>query len=323
MYYVYEFYIVETGEIIYAGKGTGNRYRVRCQRNPLLTDMFNRYNCESRIVKEFESEKDAFSFEYEYIRSLKEKGQCVCNIHSGGAGGSGEFWTAELREEYSKNNVMKSKAQRMRMSRENPMKNKEIAEHVNSQKRRPVIIGDTEYCSVKEAHEATGAAVDTIRNWCLKGINNDGELCRYKDSEQVVFSGKRYNKGGCKGFTYKGEHYESPVDLAEELRCNVSKLYHWLKKGFDPYGYPIRYDDDERELVFELKKGANYPVIVNGEHYPSISEASRSIGVSSQWLGDILKGKHKSTKYICEYDNQQPSQGNTGDSTLEGSTTNG
>lgn len=29
MFYVYEWYIVDTGEIIYVGKGKGNRYKVR------------------------------------------------------------------------------------------------------------------------------------------------------------------------------------------------------------------------------------------------------------------------------------------------------
>ena len=271
----------------------------------------------------FDNEKDAFSFEYEYIKSLKSLGQCVCNIYSGGSGGSGEHWTDELREEYSVKNVMKSEAQRERMSRYNPMKCRETAEKVNSQKRRAVVIGDVEYPSIKSAHEALGVPTDTIIRWCKKGINSNGNFCRYKDSDQVVFSDKRYNKGGCKSLTYLGKRYESPIDLAEELGCNVTKLYHWLKNGFDHYGNPIRYDEDKRKLVFERKKGSCYPVIVNGKKYPSISAASREIGVSSQWLGDILSGKHKSTKYICEYDNQQPSRGNSDYSTPEGSTTNG
>lgn len=323
MYYVYEFFIVETGEIIYVGKGTKDRYKVKSQRNKFLTEMLRRHKCESRIVKSFDNEKDAFSFEYEYIKSLKSLGQCVCNIYSGGAGGSGEHWTDELREEYSVKNVMKSEVQRERMSRHNPMKCRETAEKVNSQKRRAVVIGDVEYPSIKSACEALGVPNDTIIRWCKKGINSKGQLCKYKDSDQVVFSDKRYNKGGCKALTYLGKHYESPIDLAEELGCNVTKLYHWLKNGFDHYGNPIRYDEDKRELVFERKKGSCYPVIVNGKKYPSISAASREIGVSSQWLGDILSGKHKSTKYICEYDNQQPSRGNSDYSTPEGSTTNG
>ena len=323
MYYVYEFFIIETDEVIYVGKGKGRRYKVTSQRNELLNYMLHNYKCGSRIIKTFQDEKDAFMFEYEYIKQMREKGLCVCNIHVGGAGGSGEYWTDELRKEYSENNVMKSKEQKKRMSVNNPMKNSEVAEKVGKTKRRPVIIGDKEYSSVKQASIDLKVATDTVISWCRKGVSNRFEKCRYKDSEQIDFNDKRFNKGSCRSLTYKGRHYESPVDLAEELGCNVTKLYHWLKNGFDHYGVPIRYDDDNRELVFERKKGANHPVIANGKHYPSISHAARALGTTSQWLGEILRGKHTSPNYTCEYDNQQPSQENVDNSILEGSTTNG
>lgn len=321
MYYVYEWFIVESGEIIYVGKGTRLRYKVR-KHNKLFNEMIRRYNCESRIVKEFSTEQEAFDYEYLYVNELRDKGQCICNIKNGGFGGSTEWWTDDLRKKYSEKNVMKSENQRKRMSENNPMKIPSVAEKTNSQKRIQVVIGDKEYSSIHEAIICLNSSWEAITNWCKKGINPNGEKCRYKNSEQVEFTGKRYNKGGCKGLTYKGQHYESPVDLANELGCNVTKLYHWLNYGFDQYGNPIRYDSDDKDIVFSHRKGANHPVIVNGVKYPSISAASRDLHVSSQWLGDILRGKHKSTKYICEYDNQQPSCGNTSNSTTEGSTTN-
>lgn len=323
MYYVYEFFIVDTGEIIYVGKGTRNRYKCRCKRNVHLTSMLNLYECDSRIVKTFDSEEDAFSCENEYIKELKAKGQCVCNIYSGGAGGSGEYWTEELRKEYSVHNIMKSEHQRKRMSDNNPMKNHDVAVKVNSRKRKPVIIGNTEYCSVSQACKTLGVCGQTIKKWCKKGANPNGELCRYKNEKQIIFSGKRFNKGGCRSLMYNGKHYETPKDLAEEINVSVYKVYNWLRNGFDPYGFSIRYDDDDRTLAFELKKGASHPVIVNGVRYNSISDAGRNIGVSSQYLGDILKGKCKSNKYICRYDNQHPIHRNTDNSTVEGSTTNG
>lgn len=321
MYYVYEWYIVETGEIIYVGKGTRRRYKVR-KHNKLFNEMIKRFECDSRIIKEFETEKEAFEYEFIRVNELRKDGQCVCNIHKGGFGGTTEWWTDELRQQYSEKNVMKSELQRKRMSDKNPMKNKAIAEKSNSQKRIPVVIGDKEFESIHDAIVELGTSWEAITNWCKKGINPNGEKCRYKDSEQVEFTGKRYNKGTCKGITYLGEHYETPIDLAEKLGCNVSKLYHWLANGFDHYGNPIRYDTDNRELSFVRRKGANHPVIVNGKKYPSISAASRDLNVSSQWLGDILKGKHTSPNYICKYDDQQPSRGNTDNSTPEGSTTN-
>ena len=327
MYYVYEWFLLDTDEVIYVGKGTGNRYKVR-KHNKFFNDFLKRFACDSRIVKEFENEADAFNYEYERINELKAKEQCVCNIREGGFGGTTEWWTDDLRERYSEYNVMKSERQRKRMSEQNPMKNHEIAQKTNAQKKRAVIIGNATYPSVKEAHEKIGVATDTIILWCKKGINNQGEQCRYADSEQVVFTDKRYNKGSCKPLTYKGKHYESPLDLAEELKCSASAIYSWLKRGFDTKGEPCRYDCDTRNLEFQNRyvvrnKTRAKRIIVNGIKYRSCAEASKELGIPKSTLYSYLQGKKHNDKYICAYDNQQPSQGNTNNSTLEGSTTNG
>lgn len=321
MYYVYEWFIKGTNEVIYVGKGTNKRYKVR-KHNQFFDDIIKRYPCDSRIVKEFDNEADAFAYEYEYINKKKAIGECVCNIHKGGFGGTTEWWTEDLREKYSQYNVMKSENQRKRMREKNPMQNKAVAAKTNAQKRRQVIIGSIEYDSVKSAMSAYGVCYDTIASWCRKGININGEQCRFKDQAQVNFKGKRYNKGGCRPITYKDKSYETPKDLAEELGINVCKIYRWAKNGFDPYGNICRYNDDKRQLSFTIKRKAHHPVIVNNIHYPTISEAARSIGVSSQTLSYYINNKKPNQKYICEYDNQQPSRENTDNSIPEGSTTN-
>lgn len=78
----------------------------------------------------------------------------ILALFGGGFGGTQEWWTDELREKYSKFNVMKSKNQRERMKTHNPMSNKDIAEKSNGQKRRKVTIGNTTYNSIKEAKSA-------------------------------------------------------------------------------------------------------------------------------------------------------------------------
>ena len=90
MFYVYEWYVVESGEIFYVGKGTRNRYKVR-KHNKFFNDFITRYNCDSRIIKEFKTEKEAFEYEYERINELKCIGQCVCNIYKGGT----DIWMKE------------------------------------------------------------------------------------------------------------------------------------------------------------------------------------------------------------------------------------
>ena len=322
MYYVYEWYILETNEVIYVGKGTRSRYKVR-KHNKLFNEMIKRFPCESRIVKTFDNEKDAFQYEYEYVNQKKAIGECVCNIYQGGFGGTTNWWTDELREKYSQNNVMKSEQQRERMKTQNPMKDKEIALKSGRKHKRGVIIGNTEYDSVKAAAIAYNTYNETIQSWCRKGANRLGEKCRYKDEEQIIFQDKRFNKGGCRPLTYKGKHYETPKDLCEELGLSQSVILRWTKKGFDPYGNPCRYDDDTRELTFAIKRKAHHPVIVNGIHYRTFAEAARANGISAQTISDLANHKYTNPKYICEYDNQQPSQGKSDNSTLKGSETNG
>ena len=176
MFYVYEWYIKDTQEIIYVGKGCRSRYKVR-KHNKFFNDMIKRYKCESRIIKSFENEKDAFDYEFIRIKELKEKGECVCNIYNGGTGGSTSWWTDEIRKKYSKNNVMKSENQRERMKKNNPMSNPEIAEKTNGQKRIPVIINNKRYISIKQASTEVGVSTDTIARWCKQGHTTNGLKC--------------------------------------------------------------------------------------------------------------------------------------------------
>ena len=52
MFYVYEWYVKETDEIIYVGKGCGNRYKVR-KHNKFFNEMIKRFDCESRAIELF------------------------------------------------------------------------------------------------------------------------------------------------------------------------------------------------------------------------------------------------------------------------------
>lgn len=324
MYYVYEWFIVETGEVIYVGKGTHNRYKVK-KHNKLFNEMIKRFECDSRIVKEFEDEESAFEFEYERVNHFWNLGECVCNIRKGGYGGTTEWWSEEKKKWYSEFNVMKSESQRKRMSENNPMKNSETVKRVVAKKSRAVIIGDKKFSSVKEAMTYFDTTFEAIQNWCKKGINPKGDICRYADSEQIVFTGKRYNKGGSRPLEYKGKIYEAAKDLAEELGLYGSTVARWAKKGYDPQGNVCRYlDDTETHELLKHKKDDKRvrPIKVNGISYPSRAEAERSLGLKKGYLAPYISGERKNNKYICVYDNQQPSQGKSDNSTLKGSTTN-
>lgn len=324
MYYVYAWVDVTSGKIIYVGKGTKNRYKVR-KHNRLFDEYIRSHECTSRIEKEFLDEEAAFSYEQEMIETLKQAGECFCNINIGGAGGTSDWWTDDRRAEYSAKNVMKSENQRARMSMKNPMKNAEVAMAVGLKKKRAVVVGDREFSSVKDAAATFNVRSATVKRWCEKGVNPRMDKCRYKDSPQAAFSGNRYNLGGCRAIIYNGVRYETGIDLARELGVSNSAIVHWAKRGFTPDGIQCRYEDDTRGLRYEPRDSGwkkRKPIIVNGVWYPSKRDAEIALGLSKGYLAPYIAGTRKNSKYICKYDNQQPSCGKSDNSTAEGSTTN-
>lgn len=74
-FYVYEWYIVETGEIFYVGKGSGNRATSMKDRNAYFRNIRKKHDCAFRIVRYFDDEEAAYDFELEYGRKLKSQGQ--------------------------------------------------------------------------------------------------------------------------------------------------------------------------------------------------------------------------------------------------------
>ena len=74
-YYVYEWYIEDTNEIFYVGKGTGNRVTSMKNRNSYFKNIIKKYKCNYRILKYFQNENDAYNYELKRGLELKEIGQ--------------------------------------------------------------------------------------------------------------------------------------------------------------------------------------------------------------------------------------------------------
>lgn len=98
VYYVYEWYNIDTGEVFYIGKGKDSRYKSTNRRNKLFKEYYNAHNCKSRKLFEHLSEKDAFSKEKEIIKYYKENTNYkLTNLTDGGDGSSGLIVTEEYR----------------------------------------------------------------------------------------------------------------------------------------------------------------------------------------------------------------------------------
>ncbi|MCL1700700.1 NUMOD3 domain-containing DNA-binding protein [Lysinibacillus sp. Bpr_S20] len=84
--YVYEWFIVDTLEVFYVGKGTGNRRFETHNRNRYFKSIYNKYKCAVRVVYQYLSNEEACSLEIERIVEMKSMGKARCNFTYGGTG---------------------------------------------------------------------------------------------------------------------------------------------------------------------------------------------------------------------------------------------
>lgn len=187
MFYVYEWFIIETGEVFYVGKGCGKRYLVK-NRNYIFNTIIENEKCDVRIIKIFDDEQESFNFEEQRIKELWAKGEAKANLRYGGNGGVASVWTQEMRNRMSENNPMKDDRQRQRMSEQNPMKNPENAKKVALAKSKAIIINGKEYTTPKEAAEYYSVGVECVYKWAKRGYNTEGQPCHYKDEKQKDYS---------------------------------------------------------------------------------------------------------------------------------------
>lgn len=95
-FYVYEWYIKETGEVFYVGKGTGQRRYDRQRRNKYFRNVVNKYDCASRIVHDNLTNEESCELERKLIAERWESGEAYCNFTEGGTG----FSTGKLNPNY-------------------------------------------------------------------------------------------------------------------------------------------------------------------------------------------------------------------------------
>lgn len=202
MFYVYEWYNVDTEEIFYVGKGCGNRYKQVSRRNNLFKEFYENNACAVRIIKNFENEEEAFAFERQRIVELKRIGQCSCNLDDGGTGGVNFIWTPEMRQYKSIYNPMKSENQKKRMRDCNPMYDKKISEKVRKSKSKIVCYQGRE-STCREIADERHLHIGTVQRWCKIGYDTNGEPCYYKGeyivpnqrttcSKPILIDGKRF-----------------------------------------------------------------------------------------------------------------------------------
>lgn len=244
-FYIYEWYNKDTKEIFYVGKGCGKRVRQIKGRNKLFLDYISKNNVDYRIIKYFTSEQDAFVFENNRIKQLKEHGECSCNLDNGGTGGVQFSWTEEMRKYKSIYNPMKTQEQRARMSSKNPMKNPETAKKVSKTKQKRVIIKGVEFESVKMAGKFYNVPDVEISHWCKRGYDRDKEPCRYANEEQKAFTLKVTNS---KKVFVDNIVFCSVKEAAKHLQVWPETIIRCIKNNKKCKNHHVRYGNQQPSI---------------------------------------------------------------------------
>lgn len=103
IFYIYEWYNIETNEVFYVGKGKNDRYKTFKNRNKFFKNYFKTHKCDVRIIKNNLSEKDAFQEEINLIKYYRENypNYRLTNQTNGGEGSAGLICSPETRKKLS------------------------------------------------------------------------------------------------------------------------------------------------------------------------------------------------------------------------------
>ena len=117
-----------------------------------------------------------------------------------------------------------------------------------------------------------------------------------------------------------GVEYDSAITAADALEVCDATIRLWCKRGKNTKGQICTFVETQKDLQYDDKKKKG--ILIDGIYYSSIKEGALAIGSYPTYLAKCLR-EHKNYKgHKCEYANQQPSQENSDNSILEGSTTN-
>lgn len=256
-YYVYEWFIKDTNEVFYVGKGKGRRYKNITHRNKFFKDMYNTHDCDVRIVKNNLDEQTAFEEEKKLILFYRENTSYrLTNQTDGGDGTSGWKVPDEFRQKQSQIHKLqwedqnfRNKMLQIRQDANGPYKSQCFRNKISS-----LVRGKNNPNYNHKWNDEQKEHLSEVRKELklAKGINNitatkivcleTGEIFDLISDAQ-----KKYNVKNISSFS-----------VALKYRQKTAAGLHWLT-----YDKKLENDEDRfRELLISLSQvERNFPII--------------------------------------------------------------
>lgn len=228
-YYVYEWFVIETNEVFYVGKGTGRRYREHKRRNKMFLDFYNTHNCNVRIVKDNLTEKEAFDYEIELIRFYrKESKYRLSNVEDGGYQDTPyRHYSEEEKIEWRKRSSL-SKKGKINQGSNNPMYGKSYLENKTQEEKDRIRykqrIGNL---GKKRSLESRKKMSDSAkkREYKLKPAPKKPCAIRDKETKEIVKTYEKINDAYGNEFGVKGNLSRKAKGLVHNNKEKYEIIY--------------------------------------------------------------------------------------------------
>lgn len=286
IFYVYIWYIINTGEVFYVGKGKDKRYKNITKRNKYFLNMHRSHNCDVKKIYENLTEKEAFDKEKEMIKWYRENTNYrLTNQTDGGEGISGYVYTQEQKELLSQKSKemwndedFKNRMIELRHNEDGPYQSKEFKEKISK-----LVSGEKNPNYQNYWSEEQKNRMSELRkfNGKSKGKNNpratkiicleNGEVFDY-----ITLAQEKYNVKNESSFS---------IALAEDVRTAAG--LHW--KYFDKK----LLDDEYRKNVFldVLARSENkqsFICIEDKQIYLTKKELLKELKISKEKFNKLL-----------------------------------
>lgn len=275
-YYVYEWYILETDEVFYVGKGCRRRAGNIVSRNKFFKDMYYSHKCKYRKVYNNLTEQQAYEKEIELIKFYRENTSYrLTNICDGGEGSDGKIFCKKVLQLNLDGEIIEK------------------------------------FDSITEAGEKTNTDLSCISKCCLnrsKYKSANGFIWVYEEEyldKQHIYSNERDIGKPVLQFDLNGNfirEYNSIYEASKKTNilnhhirncCNNKTKtgcgYIWIFKSKYEPKYPLNYNNPKKPKSI-IMKDLNDNIL--GE-FDSINSANNFINPN--------KDNRKVIKYACEH----------------------